>query len=66
MVLPERTAIPVGAPEMRLVLRKPPLSNVLLMTVTPPDPIVPALVTPPLNVVALITIPGVWPLNFVG
>ena len=55
MVLSERTAIPVGAPEMRLVLRNPPLRKVLLVIVTPPGPMVPALVTPPLNVVALIT-----------
>ena len=40
--------------------------NVLLMTVTPPVPIVPALVTPPLKLVALITMAVVWPLNLVG
>jgi hypothetical protein len=39
---------------------------VLLMTVTPPVPIVPALVTPPLKLVALITMAVVWPLNLVG
>jgi len=44
------------APEMRLVLRNPPVRKVLLVMVTPPGPIVPALVTPPLNVVALISI----------
>jgi hypothetical protein len=36
------------------------------MTLTPPAPIVPALVTPPLKVAALITIALVWPLNLVG
>jgi hypothetical protein len=36
------------------------------MTVTPPVPIVPALVTPPLKLVALITMAVVWPLNLVG
>jgi hypothetical protein len=51
---------------MRLLLRKPPVRNVLLMTVTPPVPIVPALVTPPLKLVALITMAVVWPLNLVG
>jgi hypothetical protein len=66
MVLPLRTAMPVGAPEMRLLLRKPPVRNVLLMTVTPPAPIVPALMTPPLKLVALITMALVWPLNLVG
>jgi hypothetical protein len=66
MVLSLRTAMPVGAPEMRLLLRKPPVRNVLLMTVTPPVPIVPALVTPPLKLVALITMALVWPLNLVG
>jgi hypothetical protein len=39
---------------------------VLLMTEMPPDPIVPALVTPPLKVVWLISIAGVLPLNLVG
>ena len=34
----------------------PPLRKVLLVMVTPPGPMVPALVTPPLKVVALITI----------
>jgi hypothetical protein len=66
MVLPLRTAMPVGPPEMRLLLRKPPVRNVLLMTVTPPAPIVSALVTPPLKVVALITMALVWQLNLVG
>ena len=56
MVLSARTAMPVGAPEMSLLLRNPPLRKVLLVMVTPPAPIVPALVTPPLKVVALITI----------
>jgi hypothetical protein len=44
----------------------PPLRNALLMTEMPPGPIAPALVTPPLKVVWLITIAEVWPLKTVG
>ena len=44
----------------------PPLRKAPLMTEMPPAPIVPALVTPPLKVVWLITIPVVWPLKTVG
>jgi hypothetical protein len=55
MVLSLRTLMPFAVPEMRLVLRNPPVRNVLLvMTTPPPGPIVPALVTLPLKTVALI------------
>ena len=66
MVLPLRTAMPVGAPEIEVAVEKAAGQNVLLMTVTPPAPIVPALMTPPLKLVALITMALVWPLNLVG
>jgi hypothetical protein len=65
-VLSAKTPTPVMAPEMSLLLRKPPDWNVLLVTMTPPDPIVPALVTPPLKVVALISMADAVPLNLVG
>jgi hypothetical protein len=56
MVLSLRTPMPFAVPEMRLVLRNPPVMKVLLVMMTPPPgPIVPALVTPPLKAVALIT-----------
>ena len=56
MVLSLRTAMPVSPPEMRLLLRNPPVRKVLLVMVTPPAPIVPAFVTPPLKVVPLMII----------
>ena len=59
MVLWARTAMPFVAPDMRLVLTNPPLRKVLLVIVTPPGPMVPALVTLPLKTVALITMASV-------
>jgi hypothetical protein len=56
MVLWARTPMPFVAPEIRLVLMNPPLRKVLLVIVTPFGPMVPALVTPPVKVAALITI----------
>jgi hypothetical protein len=44
----------------------PPAVNVLLVTTMPPDPIVPVLVTPPLKVVWLITMPVVLALKTIG
>lgn len=44
----------------------PPLRNAPLTTEMPPEPIVPVLVTPPLKVVALITMAGVLPPKTVG
>jgi hypothetical protein len=55
-------------PPMMTPLSKmfPPLRKAPLMIEMPPEPIVPALVTPPLKVVWLITIAVVLPLNLVG
>jgi len=65
-VLSAKTPMPMSPAEMSLLLRKPPDWNVLLVTMTLPAPIVPALVTPPLKVVALISISDAVPLNLVG
>ena len=63
LLLPSTLMPPTMAPLSKM---PPPLRKAPLTTEMPPAPIVPVLVTPPLNVVALITMAEVLPLKTVG